>query len=153
MNILTLDLGQSMGWAITKNRVVYLSGTENFKPTRYEGGGMCFLRFRKFLNDVLIQLKSCGGLEAIYFEEVRFAMYTDAHEVWSGFLATLTGWCEENKIPYCGIPVGTIKKIATGKGSASKEKVIKAMEAKGHKPKTEDEADAIAIAYTVLEIV
>ena len=35
--------------------------------------------------------------------------------------ATLTAWCEHHQIPYQGVPVGTIKKHATGKGNAGKE--------------------------------
>ncbi len=30
----------------------------------------------------------------------------------------LTAWCEHHNIPYQGVPVGTIKKHATGKGNA-----------------------------------
>ncbi len=65
-------------------------------------------------------------------------------------LATLTAWCEHHQIPYEGIPVGTIKKATTGKGNASKKK-IKAVCAKGHTPKDDNEADALAILYLMKE--
>ena len=39
-----------------------------FKPSRFEGGGMRYLRFRRWL-DEMIDL--AGGLERVVFEEVR----------------------------------------------------------------------------------
>ena len=65
-------------------------------------------------------------------------------------MATLTAWCEDREIPYEGVPVGTIKKHATGKGNAGKDEVKKAMVAKGHVPKDDNEADALAQLYYVL---
>ena len=65
-------------------------------------------------------------------------------------MATLTAWCEANEVPYEGVPVGTIKKHATGKGNAGKEEVVKAMKAKGHTPRDDNEADALAQLYYVL---
>ena len=64
-------------------------------------------------------------LGAVYFEEVRRHMGVDSAHVYGGLLATLTAWCEHHQIPYQGVPVGTIKKNATGKGNASKDEMIK----------------------------
>ncbi len=74
-----------------------------------------------------------------------------ASHIYGGFLATLTAWCEHHQIPYEGIPVGIIKKATTGKGNASKEEMIKAVCAKGHTPKDDNEADALAILYLMKE--
>lgn len=92
---------------------------------------------------------TAGQIDAVYFEEVRRHVGTDAAHVYGGFVATLTAWCENNQIPYEGIPVGTIKKAATGRGNASKEEMIQAMRAKGHNPKDDNEADALAILHLV----
>jgi Holliday junction resolvasome RuvABC endonuclease subunit len=89
--------------------------------------------------------------DAVYFEEVRRHAATDAAHVYGGLLATLTAYCEEKKCPYQGVPVGTIKKHATGKGNASKQQMIAAMKAKGHSPADDNEADALAILYWALE--
>jgi Holliday junction resolvasome RuvABC endonuclease subunit len=89
-----------------------------------------------------------NDIERIAFEEVqmRHASIAAGH-AYGGFLGTLTAWCEAHQIPYEGVPVGVIKKHATGKGNAPKEAMIKAMRDKGHSPKDDNEADALAILY------
>ena len=67
------------------------------------------------------------------------------------FLATLTAWCEREGIAYQGVPVGTIKRFATGKGNAGKDAVMAAVRARGFSPADDNEADAIAILLWVME--
>ena len=67
------------------------------------------------------------------------------------FLATLTAWCERHCIPYSAIPVGTIKKHATGKGNADKAAMVAAVRALGYEPEDDNEADAIALLDFVIE--
>jgi len=117
---------------------IVLSGTASFKPGRYEGGGMRFLRFTQWLDGL-------DKPEAVYFEEVRRHRGVDAAHVYGGLLAHLTAWCEARGIPYAGVPVGTIKAHATGKGNASKEMMIAAARARGFSPADDNEADALAI--------
>ena len=76
---------------------------------------------------------------------------TDAAHVYGGFLATLTAWCEQHGIAYQGVPVGTIKRYATGKGNADKQAVIAAVRARGFEPADDNEADAIAILLWAIE--
>ena len=66
-------------------------------------------------------------------------------------MATLTAWAETRGVPYQGVPVGTIKKHATGKGNASKAMMIEAAQARGYRPVDDNEADAIAILHWALE--
>ncbi|QEE08647.1 putative bacteriophage-related protein [Bartonella kosoyi] len=142
--ILCLDLGIKTGWAICGADGHIVSGVMNFQPRRFEGGGMRYLRFKRCLSEIK---QAVGGIDAVYFEEVRRHIGTDAAHVYGGLLATLTAWCEHHQIPYEGIPVSTIKKATTGKGNASKVEMIKAMYAKGHAPEDDNEADALAILY------
>ncbi|SFM91671.1 hypothetical protein SAMN05421863_106912 [Nitrosomonas communis] len=65
--------------------------------------------------------------------------------------ATLTAWCEHHNIPYQGVPVGTIKKHATGKGNASKDEMIASVRELGHAPIDDNEADALALLHWALE--
>ena len=65
-------------------------------------------------------------------------------------MATLTSWCEHHKIPYQGVPVGTIKKHATGKGNASKEDMIAAMVGMGYQVTDDNVADALALLHWAL---
>ena len=142
MNILALDLGTCTGWATRTADGHTVSGTEAFRPGRFEGGGMRYLRFKRWLTEIKA---TTGGLGAVYFEEVRRHMGVDAAHAYGGFLATLTAWCEHHEIPYSGVPVGTIKRHATGKGNAGKDQVIAAMRALGHQPGDNNEADALAL--------
>ncbi len=142
MNILTLDLGTTTGFAIKTAEGAITSGGVSFRPSRFEGGGMRYLRFRHWLDEMV---KLSGTVDRICFEEVRRHAGTDAAHAYGGFLAHLTAWCEEHGIPYEGVPVGTIKRFATGKGNADKAAMIAAMKARGFSPADDNEADALAL--------
>lgn len=146
--VLALDLGSTTGWAMRLADGSIVSGTMEFRPSRYEGGGMRFLRFRSWLDHLL---DSSKGISQVCFEEVRRHAGTDAAHIYGGFLAHLSAWCELNHIPYQGVPVGTIKRHATGKGNAGKDLVIAAMRAKGFNPEDDNEADALAILTWVID--
>ncbi|WP_264337905.1 crossover junction endodeoxyribonuclease RuvC [Wolbachia endosymbiont (group A) of Cheilosia soror] len=142
MSILTLDLGKQTGWAIFKDGVIQ-SGSENFHGSRFSGGGMCFLSFRNWLNSLEHKFT------AVYFEEVRRHLGTDAAHCYGGFFAVLATWCEKHHIPYKGVPVKTIKRFITGKGNASKSEVIEAVKEKGFIPQDDNEADVLALMFYV----
>ena len=146
--ILALDLGSTTGWALRGIDGHITSGSERFKPQRFEGGGMRFLRFKRWLTEIK---QSCDGIDCLYFEEVRRHVGVDAAHAYGGFLATLTAWCEHHQIPYQGVPVGTIKKYATGKGNAGKEDVIAAIRARGYVPVDDNEADALALLHWAVD--
>lgn len=146
--ILALDLGTTTGWALRGSDGHITSGSESFRPQRFEGGGMRFLRFRRWISEIQ---KSIPELQNLYFEEVRRHAGVDAAHAYGGFLATLTAWCEHHQIPYQGVPVGTIKKYATGKGNASKEDVIAAIRAHGYAPLDDNEADALALLHWAIQ--
>jgi len=147
--ILTLDLGTKTGWAFGDEFGVE-SGCVDFSTKRFEGAGMRYIRFRDWLNE-MIGLLTEANLHQVYFEEVRRHLGTDAAHMYGGFMATLTSWCEDYKIPYQGIPVGVIKKHITGKGNASKQMVIEAVRASGHDVVDDNEADAIAMLLYIKE--
>ena len=147
--ILALDLGTQTGWALTSRDGVISSGSQSFKPQRFEGGGMRFLRFKRWLTDI----KQCNdGIDQVVFEEVRRHVGVDAAHAYGGFMGQLTAWCEHHQIPYQGIPVGTIKKHATGKGNASKDEMVAAVRTRGHNPADDNEADAIALLHLAIEM-
>ena len=146
--ILALDLGTTTGWAIQDHDGLITSGTASFRPSRYDGGGMRYLRFTNWLTEID---RLSGPIEAIYFEEVRRHVGTDAAHVYGGLMASLTSWAELRGVPYQGVPVGTIKRHATGKGNAPKAAMIAAARARGYSPADDNEADAIAILHWALE--
>jgi Holliday junction resolvasome RuvABC endonuclease subunit len=141
VTLLALDLGTTTGFCVGSG-TSFASGTATFKPERFEGGGMRFVRFRRWLNEVAA---TYDPIEQIAFEEVRRHAGTDAAHVYGGLMATLTAWCEEHSIPYQGIPVGTIKKHWTGRGNADKALMISVAFGHGFKPADDNEADALAL--------
>ena len=146
--ILALDLGTTTGWAIRGFDGLITSGTASFKPGRYDGGGMRYLRFTNWLTELD---RLSGPIATIWFEEVRRHAGTDAAHVYGGLMASLTSWGELRGIPYEGVPVGTIKRHATGKGNANKVAMIAAAQARGFSPTDDNEADAIAILHWAIE--
>lgn len=146
--VLALDLGTSTGWALQTPEAQITTGTVSLKHTRYDGGGMRYLRFRRWLEQLDLD---AGPVEAVYFEEVRRHAGTDAAHVYGGLLGMLTSWCEEHLVAYQGVPVGTIKRFIAGKGNADKAAVIAAVQAKGFAPADDNEADAIAILLWAIE--
>jgi hypothetical protein len=142
--ILALDLGTTTGWALRAPDGLITSGTVCFRPSRYDGGGMRFLRFTNWLTE-LDQLS--GPIAAIWYEEVRRHFGTDAAHVYGGLMATLTAWAELRGVPYAGVPVGTWKRSVCGKGNADKQQVIDAMRRRGFRPTDDNEADALAVLH------
>lgn len=140
--ILSIDIGSTSGWAYYNNGII-TSGSKKFKDNAYSGGGAKYLNFASWLKEY--------NPDIVYFEEVKRHIGTIAAHTYGGFLAMLEAWCEKNNIPYQGVGVGTIKKSATGKGNANKETMINAMIFKGHKPVDDNEADALALLYYVLD--
>lgn len=142
--MLALDLGTTTGWAIRGSDGLITSGTVSFRPSRYDGGGMRYLRFTNWLTE-LDQLS--GPIAAIWFEEVRRHVGTDAAHVYGGLMATLTAWAELRGVPYQGVPVGTWKRSVCRKGNANKAAVIAAMKSRGFNPSDDNEADALGILH------
>jgi hypothetical protein len=73
--ILALDLGTSTGWALRGHDGLITSGTASFRPGRFDGGGMRYLRFTNWLGELD---RLSGPIVAIWFEEVRRHVATDA---------------------------------------------------------------------------
>jgi hypothetical protein len=144
--LLALDLGTSTGWAVREPGGAILHGVADFSTGRFEGGGMRYLRFTRWLDEM-----RGDGIGAIWFEEVRRHAGTSAAHVYGGLMASLTAWAELRGIPYAAVPVGTIKKHATGKGNAGKDAMIAAARARGFWPASDDDADALAILHWAIE--
>ena len=151
MIIIGIDPGTACGWAVyDTEHMTWTSGVWDLKSRRHEGGGMRFLRLRRYLRELLeANYDEC----AVIYEEVRRHMGTDAAHVYGGITAVITEECEARGIPYLGVPVGTVKKLATGKGNAGKPAMIAAALERwpGFEPADDNEADArwIAVAGEV----
>jgi crossover junction endodeoxyribonuclease RuvC len=157
VRVLGIDPGTNCGWALLETNmpgapfagpIHRASGVWGLKGGRHEGGGMRFVRLRKYLRDLLDAMP----VDAVAYEEVRRHMGTDAAHIYGGVVATLTEVCEERSLPYTGIPVGTVKRRATGKGGADKAAMIAAARAAWPLACVDDDnhADALWIAASAL---
>lgn len=141
MTLLALDLGTTTGFCVG-NALPGTSGTMSFKVnSRFEGGGMRYLRFRRWLDE----MAATYPISEVVFEEVRKHKGVDAAHVYGGLMAELTAWCEERSIPYHAEPVGAIKRHWAGKGNANKPTMIAASVERGLSPADDNEADAQAL--------
>ena len=148
MKALALDLGTKTGWALMDRDRLLTSGVKEFKSDRWQGGGLRFLHLRSWLDELK---QRSNGIDRLFYEQVRRHAGTDASHLYGGWLAVLQVWCEENSIAYQGVPVGTIKRFAAGKGNADKVAMIAAIRERGFESADDNEADAIAILLWALE--
>lgn len=113
--ILALDLGTKTGWATE-----FHSGVWDLKLSKFDSAIIRLVKFRQHIQG------SCevSQISEVVFEEVRMHRAIDAAHLYSAFLTVLQLHCYDNGIRYRGVPVGTIKKYATGKGNAKKDAMI-----------------------------
>lgn len=143
--ILGIDPGTRCGWALLAPESRRLSsGVWDLSPRRHEGGGMRYVRLRR----LLVELFDSHEIAECYYEEVRRHLGTDAAHIYGGIIAVLAAECEVRAIPYAGVPVGVVKRTATGAGNAGKAEVqAAAVVAWSLSPAVAaDEADALWIA-------
>jgi Holliday junction resolvasome RuvABC endonuclease subunit len=146
MIIIGIDPATKCGWAVLKDGKRIASGTWDFSNRRHEGGGMRYLRCRKYFTELIDSMKP----DAVAYEEIRRHMGVDAAHVYGGLVGQITAVCEDKKIPFKAIPVGTIKKTATGKGKASKQQMIDTANIEFSTEVVDDnEADALWIGKTL----
>jgi len=143
--ILAIDPGTHCGWAVGRGGKVLGSGVWDLKAGRWEGGGMRWVKLRR----AVVEVADAFAVDLVAYEEVRRHMGTDAAHVYGGIVAVIQEWAEARaaKVPYYGLPVGTVKKHATGKGNADKAKMIEAAQAKwpARNVTDDNEADALWI--------
>lgn len=125
MRIITFDLGTKTGWAV-KDDDLQVSGTkilasakEIAAQAKAHKDRCCDIRFQRIQN--LVQ----GSLPAaiVAFEDVEFSTFTYQTQLWAGLRTALILACmgDENPPEIVAVPVGTMKKFATGRGNATKE--------------------------------
>lgn len=137
---LGLDFGLNCGFAYSvysnTNKAWYIFpdsiGVYKLSTSRYESGSTAFLRLRDLCYTI--------NPKYIFYEDIKFtpsfakdvnpaaviARAATSAELLTSLRQTVLLWAEDNNIPCVGVPIGTIKKYATGKGRAKKEEVIQA---------------------------
>lgn len=141
MNILALDLGTKCGWASFNGE----SGVWDLKPKVTESAGQLYRNFKFRLESRLCLQPYVTPFDFVVYEEIHYHRAVDAAHVFGGLQAILQSHCLETGIEYKGVGVSTIKKHATGKGSAKKEDMICAAALKWPSVhiQSDDHADAL----------
>lgn len=153
MNLLAVDPGSRLGWALSLDGTVE-SGVEDFSLRRGESPGARFLRFRRWLVDVSeLATRTTGRpIELITYEQPHHRG-GHATEVAHGFSTRLQEHAAGTEGCECvSIHTATAKKWATGKGNAGKPEMIAAARKRwGLEPQDDNHADALCILAWALE--
>jgi Holliday junction resolvasome RuvABC endonuclease subunit len=70
-------------------------------------------------------LTALGTFDVCYFEDVQFSVSTQQTQLWASFRCVVTLLYPE--VTLVAVPVGTLKKFATGSGNAKKEQMAAAL--------------------------
>ncbi|KAK54007.1 hypothetical protein [Bordetella bronchiseptica] len=141
VNILALDLGTKLGWAVRGRDGRISHGTEVFTPRASWSPGQRWLRARSFLVEVITQRQ----VHAIAYEDVKRHTGTDAAHAYGAFLCIVEMLADSHRLRLLPVGVSTIKKHWTGKGNADKTAMLAQARARGFRPETDNDADALAI--------
>ena len=122
MKILTLDVSTHTGWAHSDGP----SGVWDLSIRRDESGGMRLIRLRAKLEEI----HDKAGFGLLAYESARHAApgMQGALVVQAELQSVVKVFCEDESVEYMGKSPSEIKKRATGKGNANKEKMLEAAE-------------------------
>ena len=143
MNILFLDCALSTGFASLWKGVVE-SGSVKITLERGESSGMRFLRFRRWLMEMLVNSQGEALYDLVAYEQShhRGGPATHLAENWIG---RVEEECARLGIQYTSVHTGMLKRHASGRGNASKEEMVEAARLRwpDQVVESEDQADAL----------
>lgn len=120
MEILALDVATKTGFCCSGG-----SGVWDLTPKRDESKGMRLIRFRS----KLAEMHQTIPIEVLVFERSA-GFHKSSLIVQAELHGVLKHFCEEQGIEYRAYSAGEIKKHATGKGNAKKDKMVLAAKEK-----------------------
>lgn len=127
MRILALDLGTKTGWALLDGEVITGGTWTLAKPKEIATQKAANLhrccdmrpaRLMAFIRGVM-------PVDEIYFEDVQFLSTQYQAQLWASLRCIVTLLYPE--VGIVAVPVGTLKKFATGFGNAKKEQMAAAL--------------------------
>ena len=151
MAVLALDLGWTFGWCVWLRGDRYDSGVVKL-ASESPDDGVRLLAFRQWLAAKRTEIMAAGEtLNDVAYERVDFLAKDNglnAAHVWGAQWGNLASWCAHHRIDLQGLAVSTIKKHATGHGSASRALVLDRMRARFPNVVDPDQASAVAVMLT-----
>lgn len=152
LDVLSLDLGASLGWAMARNGVIVGSGIEHLG--RHKNPGDRYIAFHNFLSDF-------RGVDEVIYEHVAVhpqnSTGNTAAHAYGGYLAVTQMFCAGLRIPLHKIHLMTIKAHFAGHGRAEKEDICQRCHDLGWAGGKEgtrqdhDEADACAMIFVRMQ--
>lgn len=144
MKILGLDPATHCGWAISQN----IFGVWDLSIKKDESDSMRIIRFRSKLRELIEK----EGIELVVFERPG-GFHTRSIITQSELQSQIKTICFDLKVDHRAFSSTEIKKIATGKGNANKEKMIAAAKREfNYQGNNDNEADALWIWYYANEL-
>ncbi len=142
MKILALDTATKTGWCLLENGRIVESGVQDFTKKRGESNGMMFLRFRKWLTDMVLDYDP----ELVIYEQAHHRGGAST-EIGVNLTGRVQEICAGHKINFTTIHTATLKKFATGSGRGEKQAIMDRAELYlNRKPIDDNEADAVMMA-------
>ena len=147
MIVLALDLASETGWARRDHAGRIETGTATFLVERGESAGMRYVRFNKWLDEML-------------FPAPMFVTYEKgihrggaATEIAYGLSTRVIEACTRLAIDYAPVNVAVLKKWTSGRGNADKRQMLLAVNRRWRaQPLTNhNEADALALLMYALQ--
>ena len=127
MNILALDLGTHTGYCHTHSPGGWIAGTWDLatkKEISEWGRDRTSRRRDPRVARLFARLQVVRPEpDVVVFEDVQFQTYTYQTQLWSSLRAAM--WLAFQSPVFEGVPVGTLKKFATGDSGANKEAMLK----------------------------
>jgi Holliday junction resolvasome RuvABC endonuclease subunit len=117
---------------------------------RFDGMGVQMVRLVEGLNRTVL---ASPKPSVVVIEEIRFHKSGDAARMYGAISLRVMEECERLKIPYTGIPPGTVRRLVLGegRGNAKKAQVARAMSERFDTVfSCHDESDAVACALAWL---
>lgn len=153
--VLALDMGLDCGWALglladsvePPRRRIPVSGTVNLREDAHQGGGIRYLRLRRFLLEMESALGAAGATLAAMVWERAMPVKKGHHATMTanGMQAIAACRAEETGIPWLALSVSRVRTQVFG-AQLDKPGAVAAVRAMGFRPRSDDEADAIAVA-------
>jgi Holliday junction resolvasome RuvABC endonuclease subunit len=144
MRIIGLDTATKTGWAIfdSASGKIIESGVQDFAKRRGESNGLMFLRFLKWLSQIIDTARP----DLIAYERAHHRGGA-ATEICVNLTGRVQEAAADNGLECATVPTMTLKKWSTGRGNAGKpEMIAAARKLIGREPIDDNEADAVMIA-------